>query len=183
VVNAVLLRRLPYPEPDKLVVIREKTSEVPSGSVAYPNFLDWREVRRASPTLRWPGAKTSTSPTLARAAARLSASRGADHLEFPRGDEDAGDPRPQHQGIEDVPGAPPVVLISERLWKSHFGSARDVIGKQVVVDGISARSLASLQQICVIRVRLRFSSRSAICGRSRTCSRAETIQASRPSDG
>ncbi|HSH39744.1 MAG TPA: hypothetical protein VK993_13285 [Chthoniobacterales bacterium] len=46
VVNVVLLRPLPYPEPDKLVLVREKTSKFPSGSVAYPNWLDWREGQK-----------------------------------------------------------------------------------------------------------------------------------------
>jgi len=47
VVNAVLLRPLPYPEPDRLVMVREKTSTFPNGSVSYPNFLDWRAGQRS----------------------------------------------------------------------------------------------------------------------------------------
>ncbi len=42
VVNAVLLRPLPYPQPDELIVLRESSAGFPSGSVSYPNFLDWR---------------------------------------------------------------------------------------------------------------------------------------------
>src|ERR1041385_5659389 len=42
VVDAVLLRPLPYPEPDKLVLLRERMPIFESGSVSYPNFLDWR---------------------------------------------------------------------------------------------------------------------------------------------
>src|ERR1041385_8136456 len=46
-VNAVLLRPLPYPDPDRLIVLRERTPGFPSGSVSYPNFLDWREGQRS----------------------------------------------------------------------------------------------------------------------------------------
>src|SRR3979490_369284 len=42
VVNAVLLRPLPYPHSERLINIRESTPTFPSGSVSYPNFVDWR---------------------------------------------------------------------------------------------------------------------------------------------
>ena len=42
VVNAVLLRPLPYPQPDQLVELRETTPRAGIGAVAAANFLDWR---------------------------------------------------------------------------------------------------------------------------------------------
>src|SRR6266700_2022985 len=47
VVDAVLLRPLPYPESDKLVLLRERMPIFASGSVSYPNFLDWRSAQRS----------------------------------------------------------------------------------------------------------------------------------------
>ena len=44
VVNGVLLRPLAYPDPGRLLMIFETTSEFGQGSVAYPNFLDWRRA-------------------------------------------------------------------------------------------------------------------------------------------
>src|SRR6266550_8003103 len=42
VVNAVLLRPLPYPESERLVWLSERGPNFPTMSVSYPNFIDWR---------------------------------------------------------------------------------------------------------------------------------------------
>ena len=42
VVNGVLLRSLPYPQADRLVVVRETYGGGLTGSVSGPNFADWR---------------------------------------------------------------------------------------------------------------------------------------------
>ena len=47
VVDGVLLRPLPYPEPDRLLKVYESTSEFIHNSVAYPNYLDWRRDSRS----------------------------------------------------------------------------------------------------------------------------------------
>jgi hypothetical protein len=47
VVNALLLRPLPYPHSERLVLLRERSDTFESGSVSYPNYLDWREAQRS----------------------------------------------------------------------------------------------------------------------------------------
>jgi hypothetical protein len=42
VVEAVLLRPLPYPESERLVWLSERSPNFPTMSISYPNFTDWR---------------------------------------------------------------------------------------------------------------------------------------------
>jgi putative ABC transport system permease protein len=46
IVNAVVLRPLPYPESDRLVFLNERSQQTERMFVAWPNYLDWREQNR-----------------------------------------------------------------------------------------------------------------------------------------
>ena len=43
VINAVLLRPLPYPDPDRLLILTESDANQPSISVSFPDYVDWRK--------------------------------------------------------------------------------------------------------------------------------------------
>ena len=46
VVNAVLLRPLPYPEPNRLVFLGEWSEQIPEMSISMANFNDWRNQNK-----------------------------------------------------------------------------------------------------------------------------------------
>src|SRR5215469_527379 len=47
VVNAVLLNPLPYPQPDRIVVLFHEKTAFRTGSISYPNFEDWRRENQS----------------------------------------------------------------------------------------------------------------------------------------
>ena len=139
VVNAVLLRPLPYPHPEQLVLLRERLarpSGFESGSVSYMNYLDWRASQRSLVDLalvRREGVNVSSADTSV-PPERLGAARiTANYLSILQ-----VAPRLGRDLVEkdDVPGAGKVALISERLWHNRFGTLPLVIGQQLNIDGI-----------------------------------------------
>jgi len=139
VVNAVLLRPLPYPHSEELVLLRERLigpSGFESGSVSYMNYLDWRAAQRSFTDLalvRTEGvnvsASDSASPPERIRAARITANYLSVLQVAPRIGRDLVDK-------DDVPGAGKVVLISERLWRNRFGALPLALGQRLNVDGV-----------------------------------------------
>jgi putative ABC transport system permease protein len=137
IVNAVLLRPLPYPDSDRLVFLHEKTTAFESGSVSYPNFTDWREgqhgftdlslFRRENLNFAVAGA-TNVEPQ------RVVAVRVAGHfLEI------LGLPLQLGRSFsaeEDTPGGPKATVLSDRLWRSAFNASPDALGRIVKIDGV-----------------------------------------------
>ena len=139
VVNAVLLRPLPYPHSEQLVLLRERLlgpSGFESGSVSYMNYLDWRAAQRSFTDLalaRTEGVSLSasdgTSPPEATRAGRVT----ANYLSILQVPPLIGR---DFVGSDDVPGAAKVALISERVWRKRFGALPIAIGQRLNVDGV-----------------------------------------------
>src|SRR6476661_2420698 len=136
VVNAVLLRPLPYPEPEQLINIQERTPTFPGGSVSYPNFLDWRASQHSFTDIslfRRESYNVST-PKGGLAPERISGGRVMFNFFAVLG------VAPQlgrdFTEVDDVPKGPKVALISDKLWRTRFGASRDVLGKQLLLDSV-----------------------------------------------
>jgi predicted permease len=134
VVSGVLLNPLPFPRADRIVSMFQDKPNFPTGSISYPNFLDWqRENRSFEAIAAYRGADGNiTAPGQAEnvRAQRISATLfpilGVNPI---LGSNFSAD--------DDRRGASPTVMISEGLWKRKFGADPNVIGKQLIVAGTS----------------------------------------------
>jgi predicted permease len=130
-VDAVLLKRLPYPHPEEIVNVWEKPPRGERNGISTLNFLDWQKQNTVFTAM---AASTGASPTLTDAdvpvqlhGARVSAPffdvlgvKAALGRTFAPG--------------EDRPGQDQVVVISHRLWEGRFGADLGLIGRTVRLD-------------------------------------------------
>ncbi len=137
VVDAVLLRALPYPHSEQLLLLRERVLGLfDTGSVSYPNYLDWRASQHTLTDLALVRHESMnlSSATQETAPERVNAgSITANFLSIIQLPPILGR---NFTEAEDVPNGPRVTLISEGLWKRRFGGARNVIGKKLIVDTV-----------------------------------------------
>jgi putative ABC transport system permease protein len=134
VVNAVLLNRLPYPDPARLVVVYEKQPNEGEMGIAWPNFVDWRSRVRAFESVAG-GRQDTFTVTGFGPAFRISAAQVSPSFFFLLG-------APPALGraftdAEDVPAAGAVVLLTNAFWRTHFGGDPGVVGRPLVLSGTS----------------------------------------------
>src|SRR5229473_4376551 len=128
VVNAALLRPLPYADPDKLVRLSEDSPNVPQMSISYPNLLDWREQNKVFSGIA--GMQFRSLNLTGTAEPERLAGRAVSAELF-----DVLGVKPavgrSFATAEDQPGADPVCMISNGLWEGRFGSDSALINKQI----------------------------------------------------
>jgi putative ABC transport system permease protein len=131
VVNAVLLKSLPYPEADRLVAISENSRQSPDISVSYPDYLDWRArqtvFENMSAHLPAGGVITGAGEPDRVLGRFVSASFFSTLGIQPAVGRAFTD-------LEDTPGNK-VMVISHVLWQRRFGGAPAVIGKAITYNG------------------------------------------------
>lgn len=137
VIDGVLLKPLPYPEPGRLVKVEEQTKGISDyrwgdrWAFAYPNFLDCKREVRSLDLAAW-----------RYAGGTVKGPGGAEYVDgFEISPELFGvlGVRPLRgrafQPKEDRPGAAPVAIVSEGLWRREFGGNPAAIGKELVFEG------------------------------------------------
>jgi putative ABC transport system permease protein len=132
VINSVLLRPLPYDEPDRLVRFEEGRPGYRL-NISYPNFLDWRARARGFEAMAVFNAFGRTviadgdRPEVVASGtmeARLFSVLGVQPA--------AG--RVFSEG-EHAPGAARVAMISYRLWQRRYGRDPSVVGRAIDIGG------------------------------------------------
>jgi MacB-like periplasmic core domain/FtsX-like permease family len=131
VVNAVLLRPLPYPEADRLTLLNESSEQIPDMSISMANFNDWRAQNSVFESmLAYQGDST------------VFTGKGVpEHLRLRR--ITAGfTPTMRVEPIlgrtlnpdDDKVGAARVAILGEGFWERRFGRDQSVLGQQIILD-------------------------------------------------
>jgi putative ABC transport system permease protein len=133
VVHGVLLKPLPYPDPDRLVAIYDTQPALKTAPASYPKYIDWRDQNNVFEVI---GGTTVGSAVL------------------------TGDGEPEQLWLaqptasffrvfamppllgrwfteeEDSPGGPKVVILSEGFWERRFGRDPGVIDSTLVLNDV-----------------------------------------------
>ena len=132
IVNAVLLRALPYQAPEQLVTLGESD---PRGSVSYSNFVDWRNQSSLFDSVSVVRSNESYNFTGAGEPERLQGRLVSAGFFSLLGIKPAVGR--DFLAEDDRPGATPAVIISYGLWSRRFGNDPGVIGKQITLNNQS----------------------------------------------
>jgi predicted permease len=132
IVNAVLLRPLPYMQPNQLVDLNLKTEQSDHTFVPYPTFLFWqRETHALSAMSAWTDDTFDLTGT--GMATRLAGRRVSANFFSLLG------VRPilgrNFSPEDDRLGATAVVLVNEGFWRDRLGASPSAIGKTLTLDG------------------------------------------------
>src|SRR5687767_2549012 len=142
IVNGVLLKPLPYPEPDRLVTLWERNPQrgLDKGLVSGPNYLDWQAQNRVfkemalSPS--WQGISdfnlVKTDGVVKIQANYVSASFFST----------LGVPAMLGRTFlreEDRKEGNRVAILSHNLWQNHFSGDSNILGRTLTVDTYGRR--------------------------------------------
>jgi putative ABC transport system permease protein len=141
VINALLLRPLPYPEPDRLVFLTEWSEQVPNMSFSVANLKDLRDQTTVFESIAgYNGQNFILSAVSGSAGAPIEPERLNGRQVTSGVFTTLGRPpvlgRP-FGAEEEKPGAEGVVLLGEGFWERRFGSDPGVLGRTLVLSGES----------------------------------------------
>jgi predicted permease len=151
VVSALLLKPLPYPDPERLAVLwlRSPGINIPEDWPSPGQYIDVRTENRSFQEMSISQGRSGT--LLGRdQPERVEALRTSSSLFTLLG------ARPLHGRLllseDDVPGKAPVVILSHGFWQRVFGGDPGVVGRSITLNGIIQGSGADKNQFTVVGV-------------------------------
>ena len=151
VVNALLLKPLPYPDPERLVVLwlRSPGINIPQDWPSPGQYLDIQQENRSFELMSISRGRVGTliGPDRAERVESLETSSSlfpllgarAVHGRLLRAD-------------EDVPGQAPVVILSHAFWQRAFGGDPAIVGKTITLNGLGSGAGDARNQFEVVGV-------------------------------
>ncbi len=134
VVNALLLRPLPFDNLDRIVAVFERTSDAPRNEAAAANYFDWQAQQSVFEHIgmyRWWGANLTGVEMPERVQGFLITASLFDVL---------GARPALGRGFtpeEEQPGQDRVVILNHGFWQRRFGGDPGIIGRAVSLDGVT----------------------------------------------
>jgi putative ABC transport system permease protein len=134
-VNAVLIRGLPFDDPDRIMSIGTRDARDRDRGLSYLDFEDWQAARSFSTLCVFNGVTMNVSdegrapeqyngPYISASAFRMigqKPSLGRDFL-----------PEDDRQGAESV------VLLGNGIWKTRYGADPAIVGRSIKINGVPA---------------------------------------------
>jgi predicted permease len=135
VIDAAMLHPLPFPHPEQLVRVSveivQPTGRIARLSPSYNDMVAWQSTGVFSSMAMW-GSRFPGPVVEGETPERVTAGEMTiDYLAVFGATVAFGRP---FNADDMAPNAPPVVLVSDAYWRSHFGGDRDVIGRSMRFD-------------------------------------------------
>ena len=137
VVDGVLLKALPYKEPDRLVRVwhvppAKSFPGIPTFTVSAANFLDWQSQNHVFDPMTIYSYRSFTVTGVDKPQQVDACAVSATFFSL------LGVKPLLGRALlpeEDQPGKANVVVLSHRFWRDHFGSSPDIVGRNINLDG------------------------------------------------
>jgi len=131
-VNGILLRPLPLPEPDRLVYVNETNAKGDFISISWPNYLDWRLRTRSFDAIGISRDEPVTLTGVERAQ-RFRGARVSGNFFTMLGVAPAIGRT--FTDDDDKPTSAPVAILSDACWRGQMAGDPSIVGRTITLDG------------------------------------------------
>ena len=130
-VDGVLFKPLPFPDPQRIMRVWEAPTATTSNSTTTRNFVELKQQNRSFEAFSAESLSTATVPVNGEPVRLNGRYVSADHFAVFGVQPFIGRTfRPE----EDQPGAPRVVMLSHAAWQRHFGGDAAILGRDLLLD-------------------------------------------------